>query len=130
MLRQKRRSVRHWISARYGPITSLGSDEGDEAWLRQKNRDIMEVTHVFNAIHVYTITKDPNTFVKVPCLPEFVEDGHDWRGGHGNAGDGCEDLSDDSSDFNAETVRTLDARAGLENERFPDEWEDTEDELA
>jgi hypothetical protein len=140
MLRQKRRSVRHWLSARYGPITSLGSDMEDEAWLRRKNRDIMDVTHVFNANHVYTVTKDPNTFVKVPCLPEFTVAAHVGRGGLGNAGDGCQEEDDGKRALgegfarrgyaNVGNAQMLDHRAVVENEALLDAWEDSEDDLA
>ena len=79
-LRRRKRLVRHWISTRFGDMTALGSDEDDEAWLRRMNRELMDELRVFNQNHVYSLTHDPKTFVRVPCLPEFEADGYDTRG--------------------------------------------------
>jgi hypothetical protein len=134
-LRQKKRQIRHWISARFGDITALGSDEDDEAWLRRTNMALMEDLSVFNRNHIHSITGDPRTFVHIPCLPEFMVEGCGTRGQTGDTMEGIqeenvenravewrddgdvldEEQSDDGEGINARVARALDPRAGVDD---------------
>ncbi|KAF2690922.1 hypothetical protein K458DRAFT_398876 [Lentithecium fluviatile CBS 122367] len=72
--RQKRRSLRHHISAQNSRKFSLGSDEDDETWLRTTNKALMGDFGVFNTNHIFPLTGKPETFVPIPILPEFANE--------------------------------------------------------
>ena len=147
-LRQKKRQTRHWISARYGNITALGSDEEDEAWLRRTNKALMDELVVFNRNHIYSLTNDANTFVHVPCLPEFAVDECGGRGRNGDAAGedqeedaenraiewgGDEDAHDeeqghDEAEIDAMAALALDPRAGVDDGVDADEWESMDED--
>jgi hypothetical protein len=147
-LRQKKRHVRHCISARCGNVTGLGSDEDDEVWLRRTNKALMDELTVFNQNHIYSLTHDAKTFVRLPCLPEYAVDGHDGHGRNDNAEeDGQEehvvnraieqrgeddvheeDQANIGAEDDARAALAIDPRSVVDNGADADEWESVDDD--